>query len=321
MLFALLGLGPVEILVAAVLICTVYAAFSSLTTKLVIQKVAAHESATGESSPVIELVGRQQGVLSFLLTLVGISPITDFKVTPEEVCCNSTSLFGRRNQAVPLRAISSVAAGVRKPVGYLFVAFCFLVVGVFGGIGVLWRDGLSNFIASLLVCGALAAVFIWLYAINKTFFVSIHAQGGPPILLAFKPNVIEGVPLDLDRALRVVKIIRDRVVASTSPMHQVSAGQAHQISVATSNGHQVSHSPPEDAEATPRGAMDYDFTSYSDSPSPQNPEALLQEARSLIKQGKRQEAVDVLRDLVVRFPGSSEAGVAKSTLAKAGIGV
>jgi hypothetical protein len=309
-------MGPIEILVGAVLVGTVYAAFSSLTTKLVIQKVAAHESATGESSPVIELVGRQQGILSFLLTLVGVSPVTDFRVTSEEVCCNSTSLFGRRNQAVPLRAISSVAAGVRKPVGYLFVALCFAAVGVFGGLGVLWNDGLTNFLAAILVCGALAAVFAWLYAINKTFFVSIHAQGGPPILLAFKPNVIEGVPLNLDRALQVVKIIRDRVVASTSPVPPGSGGHAPALNASAPNGHQVPHS---DYDASAPVASEYEFSTDSVSPSARIPEELLQETRSLIKQGKRQEAVDVLREIIVRFPDSDEAGVARSTLAKAGI--
>jgi hypothetical protein len=323
-LFAIIGLGPAEVLVLGVLVGTIYAAFSSLTTKLVIQKVAAHESPAGESPPVIELVGRQQGFLSFLLMLVGISPITDFRVTAEEVCCNSTSLFGRRNQAVPLRSISSVAAGVQKPVGYLFVAFCFVVVGFFGGLGVLWNEGLNKFLASTLVCGAFAAVFGWLYAINKTFFVSIHAQGGPPILLAFKPNVIEGVPLNLDRALQVVKIIRDRVVASVpsaSLAQPVLAGHVTSFAGVGQNGHQVMTAVSEAPEASPQVVSDFEFTSFSDVFSAQSPETLLQEARGLIKQGKRQEAVGILRDIVMRFPTSCQAGVAKSTLAKARITV
>lgn len=112
------GLGFVELaIVGGLLLFSAVAALGSRTTKLVLQKLIAHEPAAGEGTPVIELVGRQQGMISFLLTLVGISPITEFRVTPNELCCNSTSLFGRQNQSVPLHAISSIAAGVRKPVG------------------------------------------------------------------------------------------------------------------------------------------------------------------------------------------------------------
>jgi hypothetical protein len=249
---------------------------------------------------------------------VGISPITDFRVTPDELCCNSTSLFGRQNQSVPLRAISSIAAGVRKPVGYLFVAFIFLVLGVFGGLGVLWRDGLYKFLLSFMVCGAFAGVFIWLYVINKRFFVSVYTQGGPPLLLSLKPNVIEGVPLDLERALQVVKIIRDRVVASgvTAPI-----AISNPIPVPSRNGHQAVQPDPDPAETFSSPRSTYEYSDDSENTFTERPETLLQQARDLIKQGKREEAISVLRGIVLGFPNSSEAGLAKVTLEKAGISV
>lgn len=314
------GLGVVELaVVLGMLLVGGVAALGSRTTKLVLQKLAAHEAAAGESRPVIELVGRQQGIISFLLTLVGISPITDFKVTPDELCCNSTSLFGRQNQSVPLRAISSVAAGVRKPVGYLFVAFVFLVLGVFGGLGVLWNEGLYKFILTLTVFGSLAALFIWLYAINKRFFVSIYTQGGPPILLSLKPNVIEGVALDLERALQVVKIIRDKVLAST---HSAHAEIASSLPAPSMNGAAPAQPSPFPFAPAPTAPSTYEYEDHSvGDPVLEQPEALLQQARDLIKQGKRQDAVSTLREVVVRFPRSSEAGIAKATLEKAGISV
>lgn len=311
------GLGPVEVsIVIGLFLGGVLAALSSRTTKLVLQKLVAHEPASGEATPFVELVGRQQGIISFLLTLVGVSPITAFTVTPDEMCCNSTSLFGRQNQAVPLRAISSVTAGVRKPVGYLFLAFVCLVVGVFGGLGVLWNEGFFRFVLTLAVFGALVALFTWLYAINKRFFFSIHTQGGPPILFSLKPNVIEGVPLDLDRALRVVKLIRERVLASTVPAPAVHSQAAPGL---LPNG-QPDARPAEDAGDPPPAQF---WTDESDDPADDSfgddAETLLQQARDLIKQGKRQEAISSLREIVQRFPMSAEAGVARSTLEKAGI--
>jgi hypothetical protein len=314
------GLGAVELVIIGVfLLVGVAAALSGRTTKLVLQKLVAHEAASSESQPVIELVGRQQGLISFLLTLVGISPITDFKITPDELCCNSTSLFGRQNQAVPLRAISSVAAGVRKPVGYLFLAFVFLVVGVFGGLGVLWNEGILRFLLTLLVFGAFVGLFTWLYVINKRFFVSIHTHGGPPVLLSLKPNVIEGVPLDLERALQVVKIIRERVLASTGPAAVAPLGSTPGRAT---HDRPAGQPPPAAFDPAPIAPSTFEYDDFAaEPPEPARPESLLQQARELIKQGQRQAAIGVLQEIVLQFPQSAEAGMARATLEKAGISV
>jgi len=317
----MLGLGTVELaIVGGVFLFGALATFGSRTTKLVLQKLVAREPASGEVTPVVELVGRQQGIISFLLTLVGISPITDFRVTSEEICCNSTSLFGRQNQSVPLRAISSVAAGVRKPVGYLFVAFVLLVVGVFGGLGVLWNEGFYKFFVSLTACVAIAGLFIWLYAINERFFVSVFTQGGPPILLSLKPNVIEGVPLDLERALQVVKIIRDRVIASTAPA-PVAMPTATPTPSPNGNSPVRPAAPLESSARSPLLPSTYEFVDYEQAEiaAPEQPGNLLQQAREFIKNGKRQEAISVLKEIVAQFSASPEAGIARTTLEKAGI--
>ena len=310
------GLGIVEVaVVAVVFIVGALGAFGSRATKLVLQKLVAHEPALGEASPVIELVGRQQGIISFALTLLGLSPITEFKVTHDEVCFNATSMFGRQNQAVPLRAISSVTAGVQKPISYLLFAGVFLFGGVLGSFGVLWREGFFHFLGMLVFSLALGAFLIWMYAINKRFFVNIYSQGGPPIMLSFKPNIIEGVPLDLDGALRVVKIIRDCVLASASTAPSV---QPKSTPTPSANGHLAAQRLQGHADSAAPSA--FEFESDSEAVAPEA-EQLLQQARDFIKRGQRQEAIVILQDIVLRFPLASEAGVAKSTLVKAGISV
>lgn len=316
------GLGPAELaILLGLLLVGGLGALGGRTTKLVLQKLSLHETATREAPAVIELAGRQQGIISFLLTLVGVSPITEFRVTHDEVCCDSTSLFGRQNQSVPLRAISSVSAGARKPVGYLVVAFLFAFAGIVGGLGVLWQEGFTRFLLSVLLCGALTALFVVLYAVNKRFFVNIYPQGGPPILLSLKPNVIEGVPLDLDRALQVVKIIRDRVVAHSLP---ATTPRSPAAPLPPPDGHQGARTSQTAPAPSPSSASIYGFDAFSEplvTEESGDPETLLQQARDLIKQGQRQEAVAVLRDIVGRFPSSAQAGVARSTLEKAGISV
>jgi TolA-binding protein len=76
---------------------------------------------------------------------------------------------------------------------------------------------------------------------------------------------------------------------------------------------------PAGAFSSPRST--YEYSDYSENAADERPETLLQQARDLIKQGKREEAISVLRGIVLGFPNSSEAGLAKVTLEKAGISV
>ena len=130
--------------------------------------------------------------------------------------------------------------------------------------------------------------------------------------------MIEGVPLDLERALQVVKIIRDRVVASGAP---APIAISNPIPIPSQNGHQAAQPAPEPAEAFSFPRSTYEYSEYSETAVAERPETLLQQARDLIKQGKREEAISVLRGIVLGFPHSSEAGLAKVTLEKAGISV
>ncbi len=57
-----------------VLVTTLVGILGGRATKLVLKKLVARESPTDEITPVIELVGRQQGIIPFLLTLFGLSP-------------------------------------------------------------------------------------------------------------------------------------------------------------------------------------------------------------------------------------------------------
>lgn len=209
-----------------------------------------------------------------------------------------------------------MAAGAQKPVSYLLFAAFFSFVGMFGSMIVLVQQGFFASVGMLLLMLLLSGLFVWLYAINKRFFVSIYPQGGPPIMLSLKPNLIEGVPLDLDRALRVVKLFREKVLASHAPSPAtplaavVSANGNH---AAASHVGQTMFSGVEQFEPEPES-----FSGWIDAVE-SDPESLLRQARDLIATGGRAEAIVVLRDIISRFPTSREATMARSTLDKAGL--
>lgn len=181
---------------------------------------------------------------------------------------------------------------------------------------VLVRQGFFASVGMLLFMLAFSGFFIWRYAINKRFFVSIYPQGGPPIMLSLKPNLIEGVPLNLDRALRVIKLFREKVLAS----HASLASTPLAAAVSTNGSHttaspvgQTMFSGVEQMKPEPEI-----FSGWSDAVEI-DPESLLRQARDLIATGGREEAILVLRDIILRSPTSKEASVARSTLTKAGL--
>jgi membrane protein involved in colicin uptake len=55
----------------------------------------------------------------------------------------------------------------------------------------------------------IAIALIVVYILRRDLFIEVHPDGGPPISLRFKPSVIEGVPIDVNKALAAIGVIRD----------------------------------------------------------------------------------------------------------------
>ena len=79
----------------------------------------------------MEIVGRVQGVVAFVLSLLGFSPITRFTIAGAELRCQSSSLFGQRSQFIPLRCLATMAAGIHKPIATLVWAAMFVLLGFY----------------------------------------------------------------------------------------------------------------------------------------------------------------------------------------------
>jgi hypothetical protein len=169
---------------------------------------------------------------------------------------------------------------------------------------------LNNAFSGSLVALALTAVFavvsVVLYYINKRFYVGVFPQGGWPMLLVFKPNVIEGVELNLERALEVASIIRRLTVDSRRGF--ADAPQA------------VADNSDDDAEQLGSPSAFTSDSFYEDDGDEQaSPAELLQDAQNQIRNGQQREAIETLRSLVRQFPGTREAAKASRSLARAGV--
>src|ERR1700752_3691306 len=112
--------GPLEIIIVLGLF---FAAIGRLARRssatLVLQKLSVHRAPQPNEAPIVEIIGRSQGVIAFILTSMGFSASTRLTVNRIEVRCESASLFGQRFQFIPLRCMDPLAAGLHKPIGRL----------------------------------------------------------------------------------------------------------------------------------------------------------------------------------------------------------
>lgn len=273
------------------------------TATLVLQKFHTSDRPQPARSPSVEIVGRMQGLMAFTLTLMGFSPVIRFTIAGDELRCESTSLFGQRFQFIPLNCVSTMAAGIYKPIAALIWAAVVTVVGF--SLSLEMRSWIP------LVVGIPSGIaLVILYVISKKFFLEVHAQGGPPISLMFRPNVLEGVPIDVNRALEIVSIIRDRIM-------EAGSGRARSVP----NG---DNDAADDMIESPRDYQpaDYEASAWATTDSPNDAERqaaqLLDRARECAKNGDRERAVEILQELVRRFPDTEIAQQARRHLQRRG---
>ncbi len=115
------------------------------------------------------------------------------------------SFFGQLTTLIPLSRVASVTAGVKKPVEYLIVA-AFLLLG--GFLGCIWFRVIVAFAIVIIIAG----VLIVYYFLSKSILLQVSSNAGPEISVRFRPGVIEGVPVDAEKALAAVGVIRDLIV-------------------------------------------------------------------------------------------------------------
>ena len=282
------------------------------TTSLVLQKFSIARRPTPSQTPTVEIVGRMRGLTAFVLSLMGFSPITRFTIVGTEVRCLSTSMFGQRSQHIPLRCVTNLAAGVHKPIAAIIWAGVILFGGVFASFG---AESWAPFAIALLIAIALVVV----YLLGKRFFIEVHAKGGPPISLLYSPNVIEGVPVDMDQALAVIGVIRDLVIEQQATDAPRNVGSA--MPMPEPVPYEEPDQPFEDEYNEPTNHPDFDVEAAVEDEIEEelSADVLYNQARQLAQSGKRQEAVSMLREIVHQFPDSHEAQLARRSLQQVGI--
>lgn len=152
---------------------------------LVIKKWRAEETPDAEGNYVY-IHGREEGLLSWLLNVVGIDATTTFRVTDETVIFEQGSLAGYSQRIIPISSLSSSFFGFFKP----------------------WREALALGLVLLPVVGLGLIVGPLYYYLNKKLGLGVVEVSGLTSGIEFKRSLIEGQNIDENQSRRVIAILR-----------------------------------------------------------------------------------------------------------------
>ena len=170
--------------------------------ELVIQNFKIDESAVDVN---VEITGRASGITAWILTMMGLDEVTKLLVHKTKIVFTSASLSGELHQVIPMASISSAHCGYSKPIFLLFFGVILLIAGLIASLA-------SNATVLLIVGLILGGLFVLLYFLSKKISIVLETSGGMQLSLSFKRSVIENVSIDLEQALKVIRIINDNIV-------------------------------------------------------------------------------------------------------------
>lgn len=179
--------------------------------------VVAKLSFTPESNhgELLRMQGRPSGFVGWLLTSLGLTDETVFRADEGGVTLAGSSLHGKSTSFVPYRAVSSVRAGYQQPV---FVVVFGALLGLAALVSVVddLRSNTLTMTTGLLIAGAFACWF-W-YQTQRNLYIVVETHGGNLVGVSFKPSVIEGVGLDIQRACQIMAAMEAKVRQSPTPV-------------------------------------------------------------------------------------------------------
>lgn len=160
------------------------------------------ELAINEDGPhYLHLVGRKSGLIAYLLSLIGIDPITTMDVIGNKIEVEEGSLSGKVKHLVPINSICNLGAGYFKPFVLIVVAVVLLVLTFV----LSFAGDVPGGVTFILFVAAIACAVA--YFLKKTLILFALPGSGFGPIVAFKRSVIEGVDIDEAQAKRIVALL------------------------------------------------------------------------------------------------------------------
>lgn len=171
-----------------------------------------------EKGEYVRITGRQEGIISFVMSYFGIDPTVNITVTEKNYRLETRTFWGYAKRTIPIARISEVQDGFARAwlapiifwvIGLLVVSGAFPTL--FGNGGVVGAFGM------LFIAAIFFGIGYLIYHLSRFLVIGVVGFGGSSkdawganraAAIAFKPSFIEGQKIDADAAERVGIIIQ-----------------------------------------------------------------------------------------------------------------
>lgn len=174
---------------------------------LVVKTWRVDQSAPDADGAYVKIVGREGGLIAWLLSHMGVDPTTTLTVTGKQIYFSSASLAGTQSRVIPLGSVCSSYYGYYKPWK--------VALGIIAGF--MWvgssipQGGAWAFLTFMLVGIIVAVVY---YFLNRRLTLGFVENSGVVNGIMFKRSVIENVDVSEEEAKRVCSIVQTLVESS-----------------------------------------------------------------------------------------------------------
>ena len=161
----------------------------------------------------VAITGRAPGLISWVLSLAGISPTFSLQCGCNNFVYEMGSWSGKRVKTIPLSKISSVYYGYVKPwKAALAIGLAGIAVGNL--IYAATQSGVANAMVILIFLGLAFGYFLF----NKDFSIGVCEVGGILSGVDFRRSLIEGITVD-EAAAEKVHLIIHALIERTNVKH------------------------------------------------------------------------------------------------------
>jgi hypothetical protein len=202
------GIGLAEMAVAGAVVIVIVFAVGRIRGGAAGPALALRKFAVDPQAPddvLIHIVGRPEGFMGWLLTMLRVSNETTLKVSCDHVLFKSASLSGENHTMAPMSEIACMVGGIKKPVGLVAFAAIFFAMALQG----LWslRGHGSEAAIGFFLFAALGVMCLVFYALRKKMHITVQTTGGSNLGLQFNSSVIEGVTIDAPKVMETVNLL------------------------------------------------------------------------------------------------------------------
>ena len=160
--------------------------------------------------PHVRIVGRESGILSFILSLLNIEATTTLVVNSRHIEYERGSLDGLRREITTMEHVATTFYGMEKPLKRaIMIAAFFLVLGFY----FMGQSTGSTVFGTIVLMVGLGVAVVY-YVLNRELTLGFRADSGQLNQLKFKRSIIEGNEIN-EETLQKISILIEYLIKPT----------------------------------------------------------------------------------------------------------